>query len=146
MARLDRESLDSLKDRVDNSKHRWIFAAFTRNSESAPAETMEGPLGYFDWRLHGQVSRLVRSNSLRKGSITMIPSQRHLGSSNLLVYTPQSGESNQQEVNAIIEALERLQVKEVCFVESTWPEKFVRQIQSSLKKKKISYSSLEDGV
>ncbi len=107
---------------------------------------MEGPLGYFDWRLHGQVSRLVRSKVLKEGSITMIPSQRHLGESNLLIYTSKNDEFNDQDVESIIESLEKLQVDEVCFVDATWPEDIAKNIKSSLNNKSISYASLEDGV
>lgn len=146
MARLDRKSLESLKLKLDNSKHRWLFAAFKRTNGSEAGETMEGPLGYFDWRLHGQVSRLVRSKVLKEGSITMIPSQRHLGESNLLIYTSKNDEFNDQDVESIIESLEKLQVDEVCFVDATWPEDIAKNIKSSLNNKSISYASLEDGV
>ncbi len=141
---MDREKLESLKGLLDNSKHPWLFAAFQGENADTPSEKIEGSLGYFDWRLHGQVTRLVRSNSLRSGTITMIPSKRLLGDSNLLIYTTKNNSPAQDEIEKIVKSLEKLRVNEICFVESTWPEPVSKMIKNKLKKSEILCSSLEE--
>lgn len=148
MARLDREELEILKHQIQESKHPWLFAALDSTKEQKASLSLEGALGYFDWRLHGQVSNLVKKRALTAGTITMIPAQQLLGRSNLLIYSPKktSGDANPDEVNHIVNSLKGLKVQEVCFVDSTWPGQIHEKLKKALIKAKIISSSLGEKV
>lgn len=76
----------------------------------------------------------------------MIPSRRLLGESNLLVFTVEDEKLQSQEVKQIVDSLKKLQVEEICLVESTWPEPFASKLRSVLKKDNISVTALEDAI
>lgn len=140
MARLDNSKLASIRKAVDACEQPWILVAYEREEGVDLPASLEGPLGYFDWRLHGQISRLVRRGLLPKGGMAMLPGEQKTGKSSLLIY---NSTDRQDGAPRITESLKKLQAKEVAIVEETWPEELCAKMKKALTKAGIPWSSLD---
>ena len=140
MATLSGSELKQLSESVDSCKATWILAGYRRRPQGPLSATLQGALGFFDWRLHGQVSQLVQKGQPRKGGIAMIPSRGRLGQSSLLVY----GLNGAPDTVEIVKALRNLRAERLSLAGSTWPEGTADKLQKALNKAGIKCELLKE--
>lgn len=138
MAKLDESCIENLRTAIHRCNKPWILAAYCIDSEKSSPALLEGTIGFFDWRLHGQISRLVKRNQMQPGSLTLVPSQRHLGKASLLVYAA----GKQDDVEKIASALKKLNATQLCVAEETLPNGLMAKLKKSLAKAGIEWSPL----
>lgn len=139
MARLDANALDKLRAAVQRCEKPWILAAYHQEKGKPVPTSLEGTLGFLDWRLHGQVSRLIKREHVVRGSLTLVPSRRQLGRASLLVYfVPDKDEGDAD----VVAALKKLNAKELVLAEDTWPAPLAAKVKKSLAKAGIAWEAL----
>lgn len=138
MAKLDEASLTRLKSALDRCEQPWILAAYCPQSSRPLSASLEGTLGYLDWRLHGQLSMLIKQVRIPMGRLALIPSRRQLGKASLIVY--HAGESSHAQ--EVIQALKKLNASQIALAEDTWPAAIAGQLKKQLTKAGIEWSSL----
>ena len=124
---------------VQSCEKPWILAAYQREKGQTLAASLEGTIGFLDWRLHGQVSRLLKRKQIPLGSMTLVPSRHHLGSASLLVYF---AENKEHDSDAVLTALKKLNAKDLCLAEDTFPEALATKLKKSLSKAGIRWDRL----
>lgn len=139
MAKLDEAALDKLRTAVQRCDKPWILAAYYQDKGKPLPASLEGTIGFLDWRLHGQVSRLIKRNLIERGSLTLVPSRRQLGKASLLVYFVSDKDEGSEDVTA---ALKKLNAKELCLAEDTWPAPLAAKVKKSLAKAGIAWNTL----
>lgn len=121
---------------IDQCSSPWLLIGYQK-TESV-AESMQGFLGIVDWRLHGQVSALVKDNKIQPNELAMVPSNTQLGKASLLLfYVSQKNPKN------LLEHLLKLKVSDLCIVQNSFPEDFFEVLQQNLSKAGIKWNTLE---
>ena len=138
MAKLDEASLTRLKSALDKCDEPWILAAYCPKPSMSPSASLEGTLGYLDWRLHGQLSLLIKRVRVPAGRLAMIPSQSQLGKASLIVFHAREDSQAQDVVNA----LKKLHASQISIAADTWPEPMGSQLKKQLTKAGIEWSML----
>ena len=143
MAKLDECTLEKLRTAVQRCEKPWILAAYQREEGQTLAASLEGTIGFLDWRLHGQVSRLLKRQLMRRGTLTPVPSRRHLGKASLLVYFAEGREDDSDDV---LGALKKLHAKELCLAEDTFPAALATKLKKSFSKAGIRWDALGEAL
>jgi hypothetical protein len=138
MAKLDEASLSRLKSALDRCEHPWILAAYYPETTKPVSASLQGTLGYLDWRLHGQFSLLIKRVRVPAGKLALIPSQNQLGKASLLVYHARENSQAQD----IVSALKKLNPSHISIAADTWPEPIASQLKKQLSKTGIEWSVL----
>ncbi len=142
MAQLAYKDIKQLDRVLEKCREPWILAAYSKENKQSLSASMEGTLGYFDWRLHGQISKLVKRKRMQEGDFILIPNKARLGQASLLIYYLKDEKASGKDV---VNCLQKLNAKKLSFSESTWPEVAAVNIKKALKKAGISWSVLEEG-
>ena len=140
MAVLSESDEIELKRAIDSCQSPWILAAYTNKGKRSISASMEGTLGYLDWRLHGQLSNLLRRGLMKKGSLTIIPARKKLGKASLLVF---SASGKDDENKSLLDSLKKLRAERLSIAESTLPEGLSAKLKKALTKSGIAWESLE---
>lgn len=139
MAKLDDSMLEKLRAAVQRCEKPWILAAYQQDKGQSLAASLEGTIGFLDWRLHGQVSRLLKRKLMARGSLTLVPSRRHLGNASLLVYF---AEGKEEDSDDVLSALKKLNAKDICLAEDTFPAALATKLKKSFSKAGIRWDTL----
>lgn len=94
--------------------------------------------GLLDWKLHGQVSRLLVDDKFPPDEFCLIPST---GKSRPSVLFWHFGPK--PAVAPLLERLRSLHTKELALASSTFPEDFLSKLKENLKKEGIRWMELE---
>ena len=140
MAKLDETALDKLRSAIQHCDKQWILAACRVGDDAGSRAPLEGTIGFLDWRLHGQVSRLLKRGRLPAGELTLVPSQRHLGRASLLVYAAESDDDDAD----IAPALKKLRADDICVAIDTLPPTLATKWKKSFAKAGIQWRALGD--
>lgn len=135
MARLDPVQTEILRKAIDSCTSDWIIAGAEWNEASA----LRGPVGYFDWRLHGQVSRLLARGELMPGRLCVVAGPMKLGKSKLLLVPPDHGMTPSQ----LSQRLKLLGAHTVTLEESGFSKDFLAKLKDNLSKEQIEWSTLD---
>ena len=121
---------------IDQCASPWLLIGYQKTESIA--ESMQGFLGIVDWRLHGQVSSLIKDDKIKPNELAMVPSNAQLGKASLLLfYVSQKNPKN------LLEHLLKLKVNDVCIVQNSFPEDFLENLQQNLSKAGIKWNMLE---
>ncbi|HEY8280446.1 MAG TPA: hypothetical protein VIH99_12530 [Bdellovibrionota bacterium] len=141
MATLDPKQKRAWKSALMGAKSPWVVCGLRRTA-TGKAAMLNGMAGLIDWALHGQVSRLVREESLGTGEPCLLPGDPERGRPSFILFpvdppaTPQS----------VAEKVRSLKVSELALAESTFPEDFLAKLKQTFKKEGIRCTKLEPVV
>ena len=136
MANLSGESLASLKRSVDDCKNQWLLACMSDEKKNSP---ITGHVGFFDWRLHGQLSRLIRRDTLHTGELCLVSGPKRLGAASLLLFV----HGKNTKSSELVAQLRKLGINSLSVEESSFPEDFFARLKQNLDKEGISWTKLE---
>ncbi len=136
MASLSKDSLASLKRSVDDCKSQWLLACL---SDERKNSTILGPVGFFDWRLHGQLSKLVRRDSFHTGELCLISGPKRLGTASLLLFI----HGKNTKSSELVARLKKLGIDSLSIEETSFPEDFFARLKQNLDKEGISWTKLD---
>jgi|SRR3989344_6842777 len=141
MAKLDDLSIKNLKNSLNNCSSKIILSCYQKTDGEGLAKSLEGTLGYLDWCLDGQISKLLKCEGMKSGELTLISGKNKLGKqSSLLIYTAKKSDIDAQR---IAKALRGLQVENLSIAQSTFPKDSLGSLEKALKKEQIEWQSLE---
>lgn len=138
MAILDSSQLSALRTRCNECSSPWLLACLQKRSPLATS--MQGVLGYIDWRLHGKVSQALKKNILKEGEQSLFVNTGKIGQASLLLHHWQDPKTALQLISA---SLQKLNAKEICVAESTFPADFLPQLKKKLAELNLQWNSLE---
>jgi len=101
------------------------------------SERVSGVAGLIDWRLHGQVSKLLARGALAPEEFCLVPTGA--GAQNFLLY--HYGPS--PDAKAFAAHAKKLKTDRLAIAGSTFPKDFLLKLEQHLKKEGISFSHLE---
>jgi hypothetical protein len=104
------------------------------------AASMQGVLGYIDWRLHGKISQALKKDILQAGEQSLFVNTGKIGKATLILHHWQDEKTALKEISA---SLQKLNAKEVCVAESTFPENFLPVLKNKFLELNLQWSSLE---
>lgn len=136
MPQLDKKSTEALKAAVNNCKDQWLLACLPEEHSASP---ISGPVGLFDWRLHGQVSRMARRKMLQSGELCLVSGPKRLGGASLLLYIYEKGAKSSN----LVSRLKKLGITSLSVEESSFPKDFFSRLEQNLDKEGLSWKKLE---
>lgn len=140
MAILGTSAVQELRTRLNGCSAPWLLAGYQLSAGEPPAKSLQGTLGFLDWRLHGRLARLVREARLPPGEIAMLSNRGRLGQATLLVAHLKGDKS---DLTSIETALKGLQAQDICVAASSFPEDFVSKLEAVFTKAGIRWTTLE---
>ena len=136
MARLESEAKKRWKEALNRETSPWIACALDASVEHL-SDRMSGMTGLIDWRVHGQVSRLLARGALPVDEFCLVPLPS--GRQNFLVYHFKEN----PEPKAFLEGLRKLGIRQLSLAESTFPKDFLPKLKQNLDREGIRFSKLE---
>lgn len=138
MAQLTASQKQELKEAIAQVKTPWVLFGVDASAEALSGR-IGGLAGLIDWRVHGQVSRLLAKNLFPGDGFCVIPGDPGRGCPSFLAF--QFGA--EPEVKFAAERIRKLGIRELTVAESTFPEDFSRKLKQTLTKEGNSWFKLE---
>lgn len=135
MAVFSPAALKDLKVALTTLSEPWILSGFEINESPT-----EGIIGFFDWRLHGIISKLSQKKALEENTLVYVPSKKNLGGASLLLFTFQG---SSKKSTALVSNLKNLKVDSLCLLENTFPQDFLLNLKQTLTKAGIRWTTFE---
>lgn len=136
MAQLSAQVKSNWKKALADCRAPWILSGI--DGSMPVSERLTGMAGLLDWKLHGQVSRLLVDDKFPAGEFCLIPGAGASRPSFLFWHYGQ-----RPALSSLLEKFRSLQLKEVAIASSTFPEDFLAKLKENLKKEGIRWMELE---
>ena len=141
-------SLASLKTSMRNVEFPWVLAQYRPKKKEQPTSATKpiwGSLGLMDWCFNGQISKTIFRGQLQNNTLTLFPNFPNKKSSSLLLYCPENSiaKNPKNTLKSLILSLQKLRIKNLHLLESTWQTKPLEELKRNLSAAGIKFSSLE---
>lgn len=139
-------SLDSLKNSMRNVEFPWVLGRYCKKKTEPLVRSIQDSLGLMDWCLNGEISRAALRGQMKENTLALFANFPNKKKSSFLLYcsSEQLDKNPQHALKTLITSLQKLKVKNLHLLESSWPEAFLEELKNSLSIAGIEFSSLEE--